>query len=123
MAVAAAVLLAAATAVRAASLLVVGETRTVVRELPPGAPQAPPSIVHVPYLPAVIPLAAAALLLAGLLSRTLWLAWVGLAVLCVFGVLFVFSHGLLLLPVAGLLLLLLPLIHFLQREAGGSRRG
>jgi hypothetical protein len=113
---AAAVLVAAQVALRAISLLVVGETRTHVAEVPPGTPLPPPTVVHVPYPPAVIPLAGAALLLVGLLARKLALAWSGVAVLSVFSVLFVFGQGGAFLPAAGLVLLLLILITITVRQ-------
>lgn len=61
-------------------------------------------------------LLAAVLLLVGLLGRKQFLAWIGLAILLLFSLLFLFSSGGILLPIAVLLLILLPLINFMQKK-------
>ncbi len=58
----------------------------------------------------IVPLVAAALLLGGLLTRKLLIAWIGFAVLSLFSVLFLFGIGGGLLPVAGLLLICLAIV-------------
>src|SRR5919198_6498661 len=86
-------------------LLVVGEGRQVFPGVPRGDPPGPPRVVYRPYPAAIIPLAAAALVLLGLLSgRQRPLAWAGLVFLALFGGLFVFGQGLPFLAAAALLL-------------------
>ena len=115
-------LMAVVVAFYALTLLVVGEKITIVPESPieeinktDPVPMTM-SIEYIPYPPAIIPLLAAVLLLAGLLGRNQLLAWIGLAILLVFSLLFLFSSGGILLPIAGLLLLLLPLINHMQKK-------
>jgi hypothetical protein len=108
-----AVTLTAGVAFRSVSLLVVGQASTVVAEVPLGAAPAPPRVVYEPYPPAVVPLGAAVLLLGGLLTGRLVVAWVGLAFLGAFALLFLFNMGAGLVPVAGLLLLLLLVVNAL----------
>ena len=119
-------LLAVVVAFYAITLLAVGETFTVVLETPIEEIneefQIPKmmNIVHVPYPPAFVPLVAAALLLAGLLGRKQMLAWIGLGILLLFSLLFLFGNGGILLPIAGLLLILLLLINFIQKRSPGQ---
>lgn len=74
-------------------------------------------IVYQPYPAAAAPLLAALLFLLGLLIRKLALAWLGLTVLLVFSLLFLFSSGAALLPLVGVLLVLLTILQFSQRSA------
>lgn len=117
-----AVLLVSIVAIYAITLLVVGETITVVQETSieeintTDPVPMPVSIEYVPYPPAIVLLLAAVLLLAGLLGRKQFLAWIGLAILLLFSLLFLFSSGGILLPIAVLLLILLPLINFMQKK-------
>lgn len=117
-ATAGAILLIAAVAFYALRLLIVGEAWTVVPEvsITEALKQAPRGIVRFSPTtrPVVVPLLAAAMLLAGLLTRKLVIAWIGLAVLFLFSALFLFSIGAGLLPMAGLLLILLTIITVLQ---------
>ena len=109
----AAILLAAAVALDGLFLALVGEPRTVVQE-----GEVTGSVRYFPHPLAVVPLLAAAILLGGLLTRRLLVAWIGFAALFAFGALSLFGIGGPLLPVAGLLLILLTLITIIQRHAG-----
>jgi hypothetical protein len=96
--------------------LVVGQAITTVAEV--SSPQQAAQVLGVDYVPypaAAIPLLAAALLLSGLFARK-WLpiAWAGIAILLIFSVLFLFSSGAALLPVAFVLLVLLVILQFIQ---------
>jgi len=112
-ATAAAILLAAGVAIYALFLLLVGVPGTVVRE-----GEVTRSVRYFPHPAAVVPLLTAVMLLSGLLTRKLLLAWVGFAALFAFGALSLFGIGGPLFPVAGLLLILLTLITIIQRHAG-----
>jgi len=68
-----------------------------------------------PYLPAVIPLLAAITLIFGLLTNRLLVAWITLAVLALFSLLFLFSEGGGFIINDLLLLLLLGLIQLSRR--------
>lgn len=121
-----AILLAVVVALYALFLLLVGEQRTVVpAEIPiSGAAQNVPQVSrveYVPFPPAVVPLLASAMLLMGLLTRKLLVAWIGLAVLGVFAGLFLFGNGGILLPAVGLLLILLIIISLSRRRPALSR--
>jgi hypothetical protein len=94
--------------------------RTVVPEVPSGAPLPAPAVARAPYPLAVDYLGAAALLLGGLPTRRMLVAWIGLAALAVIAALTLFSHGLPLVPIAGLLLILLGVVQVLER---GPRPG
>lgn len=110
---AAAGLVAAAVAAFALSLLIVGSRGIIT----PADPAAPARVEYRPYPAAILPLAAAVLVLAGLRwRRQRGLAWTGLLLLFLFGGLFVFGQGLLFLGAAVLLLLLLAALHLLQSE-------
>lgn len=110
---AAAGLLALAVAALALYLLIVGARGIIT----PVDAAAPPRAEYRPYPAAVLPLAAAVLVLVGLRSRRQRaLAWAGLLVLFLFGGLFVFGKGPLFLGDAVLLLLLLAALQFLQPE-------
>jgi len=115
-----AILLAIAVAVHAIRLLIVGQAWTVVSEVPlsEATQEAPEvaSVEHGPYPAAAVPLLAATVLLAGLLTRQMPLAWIGMMGLLVFSVLFLFSSGAMLLPVVGLLLILLSIITLPARK-------
>jgi hypothetical protein len=100
-------------------LLIVGEARTIVPEISNTGFPAEVTRVNVEYVPypaAVVPLVAAVLLVLGLLSQKLLVAWLGLAMLSAFAMLFLFSHGGPLLPVTGLLLIVLGIITIIRRE-------
>lgn len=104
-----AVVVAISVAAYAINLLVVGETWTIVPETINGVSSNELDIttVRVPYPPAFIPLIAATVLLIGFLGQRPGLAWLGLAALLVFSLLFVFSGGGILLPVCALLFVLM----------------
>jgi hypothetical protein len=68
-----------------------------------------------PYLPAVIPLLAAIALIFGLLTNRLLVAWISLAVLALFSLLFLFSEGGGFIIYDLLLLLLLGVIQLARR--------
>jgi len=111
-ATAAAILLAAGMAIYALFLLLVGVPGTVVRE-----GEVTRSVRYFPHPAAVVPLLATAILLGGLLTRKLLIAWIGFAILSTFSVLFLFSIGGGLLPMTGLLLVLLTIITISRRNA------
>lgn len=118
-----AILLVSVVAFYAIALLVVGAQVTGVSETPieeiNNADPVPlaMSIEYVPYPPAIVPLLAAVLMLTGLMGRKQILAWIGLGILLVFSLLFLFSSGGILLPIVGLLIILLPLINYLQNKS------
>lgn len=118
----AAVLVAIAIALSAIYLLVVGGISVRVETVPYGQPMPQPmppgTVVRRPYQPAVIPLLAAALLIIGLLTKRLSIAWVGVALLFLFSGMFMFSWGLAFLPGAVLLLVLLFVIRAARRMPG-----
>ena len=107
-----AILLAVAVALYTLHLLFIGQSWTVVQETPraEGLEGSPGESSRLPAPQAILGLLAAALLLGGLLKRKMLIAWIGLAVLSVFAVLFLFGVGGVLLPVVGLLLGLLTII-------------
>lgn len=118
-----AILLVSVVAFYAIALLVVGAQVTGVSETPieeiNNADPVPfaMSIEYVPYPPAIVPFLAAVLMLTGLIGRKKIFAWIGLGILLVFSLLFLFSSGAILLPIGGLLLVLLPLINYLQNKS------
>lgn len=104
-------------------LLFVPQQVEVVKEVPFSYEGLPPvgRILYERYKPAAGYLAASASLLLGLVAKKLMpLAWVGIAFLIVWSVLFLFSSGAAFLPAAGILLLLLVLVHYsyLRANAG-----
>jgi hypothetical protein len=114
-----AILLTVYIALQALRWLVVGQAVTTVAEV--ASPQQPVQVVSVTYVPypaAAIPLLAAGLLLSGLFARK-WLrmAWVGVATLLLFSVLFLFSSGAAFLPATFVLLVLLALLQLFQQTA------
>jgi hypothetical protein len=109
----AAILLAAAVALYALFLLLVGVPTTVVRE-----GETIGRTGYVPHPAAIVPLLAAVALLVGLSTRKLLIAWMGFALLAAFSVSFLFSIGGGLLLLAGLLLVLLTIVSIHQRDAG-----
>lgn len=116
-----AILLGAVVVIFTLRLLILGQAVTIVTEIPITVDsQEIPSVASVEYVPypaAIVPLIAVALLLSGLTMRKqLLIAWIGLAILFAFSVLFLFSSGAALLPVAGLLLILLTIIQLFQRN-------
>lgn len=72
------------------------------------------TIVREPYQPAFVPLVASGLLLVGLVIGQLRISWLGLIILIVFSILFFFSVGAGLLPVAAALLILLGIIQYIS---------
>ncbi len=74
------------------------------------------TLVRERYQPAFVPLVGSGLLLVGLVIGQLRISWLGLIILVVFSVLFFFSVGAGLLPVAAALLILLGIIQYI----GGS---
>ena len=119
----AAILVAVAVALFAIYLLVIGQTGTLVREVPYGQPLPPGAVVRMPYQPAVAPMLAAVLLIIGLLTKRLSIAWAGLALLFLFSGLAMFSWGLAFLPGAVLLLVLLLVIRATRRTPGRGQPG
>jgi hypothetical protein len=93
-------------------LALVGMPGAVVQERVQGmdAPDAGVNIRYDPIPHALIGVLAAAMILVGLLKQKLLIAWSGLVVLFAYSVLFLFSVGAGLLPVAVLLLILLIII-------------
>jgi len=108
----AAILLAAGVALYALFVLLVGVPGIVV-----GEGEVTGSVRYFPHPAAVVPLLATAILLGGLLTRKLLIAWIGFAILSTFSVLFLFSIGGGLLPMTGLLLILLTIITISRRNA------
>jgi hypothetical protein len=109
---AAAIVLAVAVAAYGLFLALVGMPVAVVQERVQGM-EAPDGGVNIGYDPvphAFIGVLAAAMILVGLLKQKLLIAWSGLVVLFAYSVLFLFSVGAGLLPVAVLLLILLIII-------------
>ena len=110
-----AALLALLAGVYAFRLLSEGILVTSVGEVPAGSPYpAVGSARYTSYQPAVVPLLASILVLLGLLARRPLLAWVGAVLLLVFSFLFVFSAGGGFLPLAGLLIALLLILHIFR---------
>lgn len=112
-----AILLAAALAIYSVSLLIVGIPGISVEENAPGAPPASPQLVYLPYPTARMSLMASLLVIGGLLGGMwrrglLLVAWIGIALLLIFGVLLIFSIGIALLLVAAPLLVLLTVVTF-----------
>jgi len=64
----------------------------------------------------LVALLSAAMLISGLLMRKLTIAWLGLVILLVFSMLFLFGVGGGFLPIAGLLLILLSVVTVLRRN-------
>ena len=111
-ATAAAVVVAVAVAALALYLLIVGQRWVITSSGPAGSQR----VEYRFYPVAVLPLAAGALVLVGVLVRKQRsLAWVGLLFLALFGGLFVFGEGPLFLGAAVLLLPLLTAIQVFQR--------
>lgn len=102
-------------------LLIIGEQRTTVVETPitEGISHLPnvTAVEYVPYPVALIPLVAALLLLGGLLIRKSPIAWIGLAILIAFSLLFLYSSGGVLLPWVAILLGLLGLDQYYRRKS------
>lgn len=101
-------------------LLIIGEQRTTVVEtsITEGFSQLPnvTAVEYVPYPVALIPLVAALLLLGGLLIRKFLIAWIGLAILIAFSLLFLFSSGGALLPWVAILFGLLGFDQYYRRK-------
>jgi len=69
-----------------------------------------------PYPAAILPLIASLMLMIGNMRKKQGLAWIGLAILLLFSLIFLFSSGATFLPVALLLLILLLIISFVQKR-------
>lgn len=111
-------MLAGAVALFALYRLLSGVPLSVVWETSGSSPDAPQVLgSRAPYLPAVIPLAAALALMVGVLVRRLAVARAGLIVLSTFSGLFLFSSGAALLPIVGVVFVLLLVISVLRRAA------
>lgn len=117
---AALILLAILIAVYAVRLLVVGQQLAVVQEVAIGevAPgESEVTTEYARYPAAVVPLLAAISFLFGLLARRIAIAWISLAVLLAFSVVFLFSSGIIFLPAIGFMLILLAVKHFMSTKA------
>ena len=106
----AAILLTALVAFYSLFLLVIGQPWTIAYE---GVDNR--GLLFIPAPPAFVPLLAATVLLLGLLIRKKLMAWIGLAILLAFSLLFMFGIGGILLPATGLLFTLLIVIQFGSR--------
>ena len=111
----AAILLAAMVAVYALSLLVFGQPWILAYE---GGENR--GLQFIPALAAFVPLVAVAMLLLGLLTRKKLMTWIGLAILLIFSLLFLFGIGGILLPVSGLLFISLVVIQIGSRITNGG---
>lgn len=101
----------------ASKLLIVGQPVTIFQEgIGTGQPFGPSVVENVRYQPAIIPLIAGLVLLAGLLWKKTMIAWVGLGILVVFSILFLFSSGGAFIPAAGILLVLLLIMYFTREK-------
>jgi len=108
-------LVTAAVALYALFLLLVGVPGTVVYEVPITTVPEPGirgSMQFSPAPQALVAILAAGAILVGLLTRKMIIAWIGLLILFVFSILFLFGVGGGLLPVAGLLMILLAIIQW-----------
>jgi hypothetical protein len=105
-------------------LVLIGPESTVMPAVPLGTPPGETTTRTVPAMQGLIPLAGGALVLVGLATRRLWLAWAGALVLALFAGLFVFGVGGVLIPFVGALLLLLSIVSWAgtpkQRITRGS---
>jgi hypothetical protein len=120
-----AALAAAVIVLYAAVLLVIGTRWVGVPAGAPGDPPGPPRVEHRPFPLAVVPLAAALLVLIGLLQSQrrpmAWaLMWTGAAALLVFAAVTIFSAGLVLLPAGGALLILLAVLALIPPHRSDS---
>ena len=88
-------------------LLLVGQQITFQEEVPIGAAPAEQVTRHLPAVQGVIPLAAGVVILVGLVTQRLLVAWVGALAASAFAGLFVFGVGGILIPVAVMLLVAL----------------
>jgi hypothetical protein len=111
-------LLSVVVVVYAANYLIFGGQISTVQEIPLESQEPPPPAVieSEPYPAAFIPFAATVILMFGLLTDRVIVAWAGWAALTVFSGLFLFSSGGVLLPIAGVLLILLLANTFLQQK-------
>lgn len=91
-----------------------GELRPVLKEIAEGEFRTTFQLFPDPR--GLITLIGAAMVISGLLTRKLLIAWLGLAFLLGFSALFLFSIGASLLPLAGILLILLTIITIFQRN-------
>ncbi len=113
-----AIFLAAVVALYGLFLAIAGVPGTVIREVSitevPEKVQG--SLQFSPSPQGLVILLSAAMLISGLLMRKLTIAWLGLVILLVFSMLFLFGVGGGLLPIAGLLLISLSIVTVLRRN-------
>jgi hypothetical protein len=111
-----AILLAAGVALYGLFLAIVGVPGAVIREV--SITEVPEkvqeSLLFSPAPQGLVALLSAAMLMSGLLMRRLTIAWLGLVILLVFSMLFLFGVGGGFLPIGGLLLLLLSVVTALR---------
>jgi hypothetical protein len=113
-----AILIGVIVVIHALRLIMLGTVITTVPESVLGEPRlgdAGAQVQLTPYLPAVVPLIAAIALIVGLLINRLPIAWIALAVLALFSLLFLFSEGGGFIIYDLLLLLFLGVIQFSRR--------
>jgi len=112
------IFLAAVVALDGLFLATVGVPGTVIREVPlTKVPEkAQESLQFSPAPQGLVAFLSAIMLIGGLLTRKLAIAWLALAVLFVFSTLFLFGVGGGFLPVAGLLLIFLSIVTILRRN-------
>lgn len=114
-ATAVAVVLATAIAFYGLFLALVGIPVTLVQEYTPfGGTGGENNTIQYTTPHALLGTLAAAMIIVGLLIRKMKVAWIGLATLFAYSTVFFFSIGILLLPVAAVLLILLNIIHSSQ---------
>lgn len=100
-------------------LLVMGQQVTSVQEVPENFPGPPVESVHyVPYPLALLYLVAAVPVLIGLIKPELmYFSWMGLVFLFLVSLMLLFSSGAPVVPAAMVLLILLAMMHWLQRNS------
>jgi hypothetical protein len=115
-ATAVAVVLAAAVAFYGLFLALIGISVTLVQEYTPfGGIGGENKTIQYTTPHALLGTLAAAMIIVGLLIRKMKVAWIGLTTLFAYSTVFLFSIGILLLPVAAVLLILLKIIHSSQK--------
>jgi hypothetical protein len=114
-ATAVAVVLASAVAFYGLFLALVGIPVTLVQEYTPFGGTAGENTIQYTTPHALLGTLAAAIIIVGLMIRKMKVAWIGLATLFAYSTVFLFSIGILLLPIAAVLLILLNIIHSSQK--------
>lgn len=113
-----AIFLAAVVALYGLFLVIAGVPGTVIREV--SITEVPEKVQESPqFSPSpqgLVFLLSAAILISGLLMRKLRIAWLGMVILLVFSMLFLFGVGGGILPIDGLLLILLSIVTVLRRN-------